>query len=82
MITVKELIEQLSELPPDLEVLMANTEDDTFRPFEMTSVGFAEQVDEHHPNFYEFHQEEYYEVDNETGESDYPGDNAAVLWPE
>lgn len=80
-ITVKELIEQLAELPPDLEVMVAQLPDDTFRPFTEVTIGFAVKEDDHH-NYYGFYQEEYYDVDSETGESEYPGDNAVVLWPE
>jgi hypothetical protein len=84
-ITVKELIEQLAELPPDLEVLVAKDgEGNAFRTFTGCSVGFAEKEGEPRRDGrcdYEFYHEEYYSVDPETGESDYPGDNAVVLWP-
>ena len=79
-ITVKELIEQLAELPPDLEVLVASEKMGSphFEAFGGTiSTGYAEVKGYAH----KFHQEEYYDVDPETGESDFPGENAVVLWP-
>lgn len=84
-VTVKELIEQLAELPPDLEVLVAKDgEGNDYRAFTGCSVGFAEKEEKPRRGgsyAYEFHQEEYYDVDPETEESDYPGDNTVVLWP-
>lgn len=77
--TIIELIKKLSELPLDLEVLMASEKlgSSYFEGPKTISVGYVEEK-----NYaYAFHQEEYYDVDSETGESEYPGDNAVVLWP-
>lgn len=83
MLTVKELIEKLAELPPDLEVLVAsdNAGNDFF-PLEEFSIGFAEK--EENPRrgghyAYEFHHEAAHDSPENTGE--FPGENAVVLWP-
>lgn len=72
--TVEELIEQLEELPPDLDVLLANEEGNSFHfASPDLTVCFADKTG----SACNVYTEEYYEGSDE----DYPGDNAVVLWP-
>lgn len=71
---VKELIEQLLQLDPDLKVLVSqDPEGNSCHACSDFSVGHGEQDG----YWYEFYHEEYFEDSSEP----YPGDNCVVLWP-
>ena len=77
--TVKELLDHLAQLPPDLEVLVASdAEGNRFHPLDSRSMetflgcpgrGSTYDITTEEDWYYDGHDEPY------------PGDNCVVLWP-
>lgn len=81
--TVKELIDTLAQLPPDLEVLLAS--DDEGNNLRTASgdwtMGYAERSEwEGYRVVTEDDWDDYCAAELDEPEP-YPGDNAVVLWP-